>query len=96
MASPARPASNPALDYIFQNSDNDLCPATYTYVVDNAISFADNGASRYSLFAIDANTKKVTFDYTGGYDGLTIHYKVKAITAANVPLYVTFSVIGKD
>ena len=48
------------------------------------------------MFAIDPDTKKVTFDYSNGYDGLTIHYKVKALTAANVPLYVTFSVIGKD
>jgi hypothetical protein len=93
LVSPARPAGNPSLDYVFQNSDKDLCPVTYTYEVDNANSFSDN---RAPLFAIDSDTKKVTFDYSNGYDGLTIHYKVKALTAANVPLYVTFSVIGKS
>jgi len=71
--SPARPAGNPALDYIFQNSDKALCPATYTFEVSNANSLPDD---RKALFAIDEDDFKVTFDYTNGYDGKTVHYKV--------------------
>ena len=35
----------------------------------------------------------MTFDSSGGYDGRTIHYKVKAITPYNEPEYVTMSVV---
>jgi hypothetical protein len=35
----------------------------------------------------------MTFDYANGYDGKTIHYKVKALTGANLPLYITISVV---
>jgi len=48
------------------------------------------------LLKIDPTSKKITFDYSGGWDGKTIHYKIKAVTVFNQPLYITYTVIDKD
>jgi len=100
--SPAFPSSDYRLDYIFQNTDNGkfLCPVTYTYEVLNKDSFTDD---RKPLFKIVTATTKVTFDYKTStqnlsltpYDGKTIHYRVTAITAANLPLTTDFSVVPR-
>jgi hypothetical protein len=92
-ASPARPATDIRLNEIFSNSAPYLCPVTYTFVVDNADSFVDDRSSR---FIIDPSDTRMTFVYDAGanaYDGKTIHYKVKALTGANLPMYVTITVI---
>lgn len=94
-AGPARPATDIRLNEIFSNSEIYLCPVTYTFVVDNADSFEDDRSSR---FVIDPSDTRMTFVYDQSdnalaYDGKTIHYKVKALTGANLPMYVTITVI---
>jgi hypothetical protein len=84
------------LNEIFTNSNDILCPVTYTYKVLNA---ASHDADMTSRFAIDADaTTKMTFTYDNDqnvYDGKTIHYEVTATTAANLPLKVEITVIDK-
>lgn len=80
--STATPEGDLALTSYFENSDDLLCPVTYSITVENADSFTDD---KSSLFAIDDATKKMLFTYSE-WDTKTIHYKVTATTAANEPL----------
>jgi hypothetical protein len=90
---PARPPSDLRLDDVFTNSSPFLCPVTYTHVVDNASSFTDDRSSLFRVDPSDRGRMAFTYDDANPYDGKTIHYKVKALTDANLPLYVTITVV---
>ena len=87
------------MNEIFTNAAPYLCPVTYTFEVDNLDTFGNAAkAGLEARFVIDPSDTRMTFTYDNAsnkYDGKTIHYKVKALTDADKPLYVTITVIDK-